>query len=171
MDERDLNRDLTDDISSKSQKEPARVGKNKKNKDKKKRQERKKIAIYAVLFLLFWSGLVYGGYYYGTRHLQQTQDYFATQMNEVKLENQRIEEEILEKMKLFHDELEKSNLEIVQVRQELNTIQDELELTGETITGSDETRQSMQERMTELDEQLTALQEQLEKLEEAARAF
>ncbi len=124
-----------------------------------------------TLILLLWSGLVYGGYHYASNHLLETQQYFAEQLQDIKLENQRIEEEITGTMRMFHDELEKSNLAINNVRSELNRIQEELELTGETITGSDETRQSLQERITELDHQLTALKDQLRKLEDAARAF
>jgi chromosome segregation ATPase len=138
---------------------------------KKAREKKLRTAIFIVLILLLWAGLVYGGFFYSLKHMRETERHFADQLNELKLENQRVEEEIIAAMQLFHNELESSSQEIMQIRNEMNIIQEELELTGESITGTDETRQSLQERITELDEQLVGLKEQLRKLEEAARAF
>lgn len=132
---------------------------------------RQKTIIYVVLTLLAWSGLFYGGYYFTSKYLQQTHPLVASQMEEIKLENQRVEAEINKSMQLLREDINESNQEIMQVRSELNIIREKLELTGETLTGTDETRQSLQEQMTELDQQLALFKEQLEKLEEAVRAF
>jgi chromosome segregation ATPase len=132
---------------------------------------RNKTIIYAVLTLLVWSGLFYGGYYYTSKYLQQIHPAIASQIEEVKLENQRVEAEMTQNMKSLQEEINKSNQEMTKISSELYLIREELELTGETLTGSDETRQSLQEQMSELDQQLVALKQQLEKLEEAVRAF
>lgn len=132
---------------------------------------RQKTIIYVVLTLIAWSGLFYGGYYFTTKYLQQTHPLIASQLEEIKLENQRVETEINKSMQLLREDIKTSNQELMRVRSELLIIQEELELTGETITGTDETRQSLQEQMTELDQQLAIFKEQLEKLEEAVRAF
>ncbi|MEW5920056.1 MAG: hypothetical protein AB1796_03685 [Bacillota bacterium] len=130
-----------------------------------------KAFLLAVLIIIGWAGIIYGGYYYATKHLQETEQFFAGQIEELLLANARIEEKITGTMQSFYLELEQTNAEIVQIRGELQMIQEELALTGETITGSDKTRQSLQERITELDKQLTSLKEQLKKLEDAVRAF
>ena len=135
------------------------------------REKKLKTPVIVVLILLFWGGLVYGGYYIALKHMQETEQYFANQMIELKLENQRIEEEIISVMQLVQTDLESFNQEIVQIRSEMNMIQDELELTGESITGTDQTRLSLQARIIELDQQLAGLREQLRKLEAAVRAL
>lgn len=135
------------------------------------RQKKLKTPMVFVLILLLWAGLVFGGYFYALKQMQETKQHFSNQMMELKLENQHIEEEITGAMQLFSNELENSNREIMQIRSEMNMIREELELTGESITGTDQTRLSLQERITELDKQLAGLREQLRKLEEAVRAL
>ncbi|MDO9535758.1 MAG: hypothetical protein Q7J85_10625 [Bacillota bacterium] len=130
-----------------------------------------KTPVVIFLILLMWGGLVYGGYFYALKHMQETEQYFSNQMVEIKLNNQRIEEELIGVMKLVQNDLESFNQEIAQIRSEMNMIQEELELTGESITGTDQTRLSLQERITELDKQLGGLREQLRKLEAAVRAL
>ena len=157
-------RDLTNDQKTQPQNTLAGAG--------KKESARKTKAIFlGLLALLAWAGLVYGGYYYAVKHLQETRQHVSSQVDRLILENERIEERIRETMQSFKDELDSSNLVIGQIRQELDMIQEELTLAGETISGSDQTRQSLQERMAELDRQFAALKEQLKKLEEAVRAF
>ena len=124
-----------------------------------------------VLSVLIWGGLVYGGFYLAHKEMRETEQYFSNQMIEIKLENQRIEEELTGAMQLVQNDLESFTQEIAQVRSEMYMIQEELELTGETITGTDQTRLSLQERITELDKQLAGLREQLRKLEAAVRAL
>jgi chromosome segregation ATPase len=134
------------------------------------REERQKIVSY-LLLLLLWTALVCGGFFCARGYLNRTEQRFLNQIDELRLENQRIEEEIVETMQLFYNELNSYKEEIQLVRSEMNMIQEELELTGESITGTDQTRQSLQERMAELDKQLAGLREQLRKLEEAVRAL
>lgn len=146
----------------------------KKLKDRARKRERIMIIKMILLSLLIvgaWIGIVYGGYYYSLNYLEEMEERFAIQIDSLIRENRRIEMEIKETMQLFHGELEHSNRDIMQIRNELNMIQEELALTGETITGSDETRLSLQQRISELDRQLAALRTQLGKLEDAVRAF
>ncbi|RJX24929.1 MAG: hypothetical protein C4554_08060 [Dethiobacter sp.] len=144
---------------------------NKTKSGKKLRGERQKTAVSFLLILLLWGGLVCGGYFLAREHLRKTEQHVSNQINELKLQNQRIESEITGAMQLFHQELENYKEEMRQIRSEMQMIQEELELTGESITGTDQTRQSLQERITELDKQLAALKEQIRKLEEAVRAL
>lgn len=141
-----------------------------KTRKKPKRQGQNTAAL-IVLALLLWAGLIYGGYFFAMKHLQATEQNFLNQIDVLKLENQRIHEEITATMQLLHDELDNFNGEMIQIRGEMNMIQEELELTGESLTGTDQTRLSLQERITELDGQLAALKEQLRKLEEAVLAL
>ncbi|QGT99763.1 hypothetical protein SYNTR_1170 [Candidatus Syntrophocurvum alkaliphilum] len=127
--------------------------------------------IYIVLILFTWAGLFYGGYYFTSNYLQQTHPVVASQIEEIKHENQLIEQNITETMQFFYDEINKSNEEIIEIRNEIAMIQEMLEITGETMDGTDETRHSLQDQMIELERQLTTFEEQLEKLEEAVRAF
>jgi chromosome segregation ATPase len=133
----------------------------------KERQEKRSF----LLLLLLWIGLVVGGGLGAWGYLHKTEQHFLNRVEEVKLENRRLGNEIVEMMQLFNDELKNYKVEIELVRSELAMIQEELELTGESLTGTDQTRQSLQERMAELDQQLAALKEQLRKLEEAVRAL
>jgi len=168
MDERDI-RENSDRCEAEL--EELGVDNTRARKKERERSKRKKRVVFFILVLLAWAGLVYGGYSYAARHLQETEQHLANRVEELKLQNERTEEAIIEAMQLFQEELEITTAEIMQVRSEMNAIQEELELTGESITGTDETRQSLQERITDLDRQLAALRDQLQKLEEAARAF
>ena len=141
------------------------------NSKRKQREKRLTKAISVILILLMWAGLVYGGYYLAREHLRENREYFTSQVEELKRDNRRMEEEITEALRLFQGELENYKGEIQQVRDEMGMIQEELELTGESIIGTDETRQSIQKRMAELDKQLGGLREQLRRLEEAVRAL
>jgi chromosome segregation ATPase len=134
-------------------------------------KERQKTATSILLVLLVGAGLVCGGFLLAREYLHRTEQHVSNQVNELMLENRRIENEIKETMQLFKDELESYKEEIQQVRSEMNMIYEELELAGESLTGTDATRQSLQERMAELDKQLAALREQLRKLEEAVLAL
>ncbi|MGI5823635.1 MAG: hypothetical protein ACOX6Z_06780 [Dethiobacteria bacterium] len=124
-----------------------------------------------MLIVLLWAGLVGGGYFAVQKHLQKSEQYFAEQLDELKVENQRLTADIVGTMHLFEQELGGSREEMQQLRQEMEMIREELELTGESLTGTDVTRQSLAERITELDRQLAGLQEQLKKLEAAVRAL
>jgi chromosome segregation ATPase len=138
---------------------------------KRVQKERQKTATSILLVLLVGAGLVCGGFFLAREYLHRTEQHVSNQINELMLENRRIENEIKETMQLFKDELESYKEEIQQVRSEMNMIYEELELAGESLTGTDATRQSLQERMAELDKQLAALREQLRKLEEAVLAL
>ena len=138
---------------------------------KKERDRKIKAVFLCALVILFWAGIVYGGFYYGSMHLQEMEERFTHQIEGLMLENKRIEASITGSMQAVREELEQSNHEVMQIQGELNLIQEELALTGETITGTDQTRLSLQERMTELDSQLASLRTQLKKLEDAVRAF
>jgi septal ring factor EnvC (AmiA/AmiB activator) len=138
---------------------------------RKTRENRQKTALFFVLIIFLWIGLVGAGYFAVRKHLQKSEQYFAGQMDELKAENQRITEDIVGAMQLFEQELAGSQEEMQQIRREMDMIQEELELTGESLTGTDATRQSLAERITELDQQLAGLQEQLRKLEAAVRAL
>jgi chromosome segregation ATPase len=138
---------------------------------KRVQEERQKTAISILLVVLVGAGLVCGGFFLAREYLHRTEQHVSNQINELMLENRRIENEIKETMQLFKDELESYKEEIQQVRSEMNAIYEELELAGESLTGTDATRQSLQERMAELDKQLAALREQLRKLEEAVLAL
>ena len=141
-------------------------------KARKKEQGRKiKTVFFCALIILLWTGIVYGGFHYGSIHLQEMEDRFVTQIEGLLLENKQIEARITETIQAVHNDLELSNHEMMQIQSELNLIQEELALTGETITGTDQTRLSLQERMSELDNQLASLRTQLKRLEEAVRAF
>lgn len=134
-------------------------------------REKRQKTVSFLLLLLLWAGLVCGGFFLAHDYLQRTEQRFLGRIDELRLENQRIEKEIVGAMQLFNGELESYKEEIGSIRSEMNIIQEELELTGESITGTDQTRQSLQERMAMLDKQLVALKEQLQKLEEAVRAL
>lgn len=138
---------------------------------RKIRGKKQEAVVFFVLVLLLWVGLVGGGYLALRRHLQKSEQYFARQVNELKVENQRIAADIVGAMELFEQELIASQEEMEQIRREMDLIQEEMELTGESITGTDATRQSLAERITELDQQLAGLKEQLRKLEAAVRAL
>ncbi|MGI5875625.1 MAG: hypothetical protein ACOX6X_02230 [Dethiobacteria bacterium] len=140
-------------------------------KTKEKPGERRQKTFSFLLLLLLWLGLVGGGFWAALGYLHKTEQRILNQMEELKLENQRIEKEIMDSMQLFNDELNRYKEEIELVHSELGIIHEELELTSESLTGTDQTRQSLQERMAELDQQLTALKDQLQKLEAAIRAF
>ena len=133
-------------------------------------QGRKTVAFF-VLAIFLWAGLIFGGYLFAMKHLQETEQNFLNQINALQQENQRIQEEITATMQLLHDELGNFSSEINEVRSEMSVIQEELELTGESLTGTDQTRLSLQERITELDAQLAALKSQLKKSEDAVRAL
>ncbi|HAP32341.1 MAG TPA: hypothetical protein DCQ14_04715 [Firmicutes bacterium] len=138
---------------------------------RKLRDKRLAKAISVIIILLLWAGLVYGGYYLAWEHLRENREYFTSQVEELKRDNRRMEEEITGALRLFQGELENYRGEIQQIRDEMGMIQEELELTGESIIGTDETRRSIQKRMAELDSQLGGLKEQLRKLEESVRAL
>lgn len=136
-----------------------------------KRKKRKRTVLVFGLVFLLWAGVVYGGYYFATKQLQETKLHFSQQIDELKQENRRIEEDLVAIMGLLQDELEVSGKELADIMGEMETIQEELELAGETLTGADETRESLQGQISRLDDQLSELQKQIDKLEEAARAF
>lgn len=143
-------------------------------RNRRQRSSRGKVLkglLLAVLIICAWAGLIYLGYDYAAKELQQTEKYFAGQIEELKLTNTRIEEKITATMQSFYLQLEHTHTEIGQIRDQLQLIQEELALTGETITGTDKTRLSLQDRITELDKQLASLREQLKKLEDAVRAL
>ncbi len=143
-----------------------------KAKARKKERDRKiKTVFLCALVILLWAGIVYGGFYYGSMHLQEMEERFVSQIDGLILENEQIEARIAGAMQAVQNELELSNQEMMQIQSELNLIQEELALTGETITGTDQTRLSLQERMAELDNQLASLRTQLKRLEDAVRAF
>ncbi len=143
-----------------------------KAKARKKEQGRIiKTVFLCVLVILLWTGIVYGGFYYGSIHLQEMEERFVSQIDSLIFENEQIEARLKGTIQTVHNELELSNQEVMQIQSELNLIQEELALTGETITGTDQTRLSLQERMAELDKQLASLRTQLKNLEDAVRAF
>ncbi len=151
------------------------AAKHKSSREPGRRQKKRGGFLKGLLLLLFvlgaWAGLVYLGYDYATRHLKETEQFFAGQLAGLRQSNAELEKKIAATLQGFQSELARTHAEMEQLRGELQLIQEELALTGETITGTDQTRLSLQERMAELDRQLAALREQLKKLEDAVRAF
>lgn len=96
--------------------------------------------------LLFWGGLIYGGFYYAKEYIdcsiQSVQETNAMQI-------QGLEERLSA------------------IQSEMESIEDALKDTDKTLSSSDATRQDLSKKIEALDEQLQRLEKSLNILKEA----
>ncbi len=105
-----------------------------------------KIVIYILLFLLFWGGLVYGGFYL-------TKQYFDQTINNLQQTNALNMQEVNEKLAGLNNEL--------------YALQQAISNTDDTLSSSGDIQEELTEKIEILDEQLKALEKSLKILKEA----
>lgn len=126
---------------------------------------------YALLTLVVWGGLAYGGYVLATDHIDNLHNQQAEIESNLLMKIEEVRSDNRAKFEELNDELTELTARLEGVAEKLEAIREELQLTSDSISGSDDTKLALQAQISALDKQLEELKKSLEKLEHAARVY